>query len=171
MEHHTNFNDTTGIKGVFHMVMKDRDGNIIDEYEDNNVVLTTGKNYILKALSTKDTNLYTIKNITIGNDVGTGTVMSPTPATDNLTEASQTDVYTTPDLNMTVTYPAARKVTYTAAIDGAVVMASYTTVPNVIYTSATLMTHGGFAIAYKRFTARTISSVISVDISWTLEIL
>ena len=167
----SNFDDRTSVKGTFRMVLRDIDGNILDEYEDNNVVLTTGKNYILRALSTKDTNLYTIRNITIGNDVGTGTVMSPQAATDNLTEAAQADVYTTPDANMTVTYPSDRKVTYTAAINGAAVMAGYTTVPNVIYTSATLMTHGGFAIAYKRFTARTISSVISVDISWTLEIL
>ena len=166
-----NLTDKAGISGVFEMTLRDKDGNVIDKYVDNNVVLTTGKNYILKALSTKDTNNFTIKNITIGNDVGTGTVMSPQAATDNLTEASQTDVYTTPDLNMSVTYPSDRKVTYTAAIDGALVMAGYTTVPNVIYTSATLMTHGGYAIAYKRFTARTISSVISVDISWTLEIL
>jgi hypothetical protein len=164
-------NDKFSVLGQFSMTIKDKDGGIIDEYIDNNIVLTSGKNHILKALSVKDTNLYTVRTVRLGNDVGSGTLVEPEQPVATMSEDSQNVIYTTPDLSMNVTYPSLTKVTYNAIVDGASVMALFPEVPNIVYTSAAIVTHGGFAIAYKRFPARTISSIISVDISWTLEIL
>jgi hypothetical protein len=115
--------------------------------------------------------MYTVKTIRLGGDVGSGTPIEPEQPVSTLTEDSQTVIYTTPDTSMNITYPSLTKVTYNAIIDGASVMALFPAVPNIVYTSAAIITHGGLAIAYKRFPARTISSIISVDVSWTLEIL
>ena len=163
--------DKFGISGQFSMTIRDESGGIIDQYVDNNIVLTSGKSHILKALSVKDTNMYTVKTIRLGSDVGSGTLIEPEQPVSTLTEDSQTVIYTTPDTSMNITYPSLTKVTYNAIIDGASVMALFPEVPNIVYTSAAIITHGGLAIAYKRFPARTISSIISVDVSWTLEIL
>jgi hypothetical protein len=75
------------------------------------------------------------------------------------------------DQNYMPSYPTPTKMTILGNIDGAKVSLLYPTAPNVVMTSATIRTNDGSIIAAKRFPARTVSTVISLDVSWTLEIL
>lgn len=165
--------DDMNIKGVLKIVTKSNEtGEILDTFEDNNVVLTVGKEQILKAMTVLDTNVHRVKTLKIGNDVGaTGTVLDPDDATADLTEAAQNPLYEVPNSAFFVTYPSANSVRFNASLNGVDVMSNYPTLPNIIYTSAVLYTFGGTGVAYRRFPARTISSLISVDITWTLTIL
>lgn len=146
-------------------------GEIIDTFKDSNVILTQGKSEILKALTVFDTNIHRVKTIKIGNDVGTGTVLNPQPATADLTENAQDVLYEVPENAFSVSYPNINSVRFSASLNGLEVMSNYPTLPNIIYTSAVIHTFGNKGIAYRRFPARTISSLISVDIAWTITIL
>lgn len=141
-------------------------GKIVGEFEEKNIILDQGRRLFLRAAS-GDINS-TVKTIKIGKDVGTGTLLNPQQPVGSLTETAQDVVYTTPEAEFFVTYPTTNSVRYLATINGANVMTGYPTLPNVVYTSASIYTLGGKSITYKRFPARTISSLISVDISWTI---
>lgn len=178
-------NSQIGIRGDLHIVeyeiLTDEDGNIIldennkpvrgkvvGELDEKNIVLTQGKSLILRAFGEPGHSDYVVKTIKIGNDVGSGTILAPTPPTANLTEDDQDVVYTTPDEEFFVTFPTATSVRYLATINGANVMAEYPALPNIVYTSASIYTISDQSITYKRFPARTISELISVDITWTI---
>jgi hypothetical protein len=144
-------------------------GKTIDTFEENNIFLTQGKSEIFRAF-TIDNAAHVIKTIKIGDDVGTGDVTNPQQPTAAYTELNQSVKYEVPLSDFSVTYPTENTVRFLATVNGASVMALYPSEPNIIYTSATLVTNANKAVAYKRFSARTISSLISVDITWTLRI-
>jgi hypothetical protein len=158
------------IKGTFKITTKENDV-VVDVFEENNVVTTEGKTTILRCLTTPNTINKVIKNIKMGSDIGTGTLLNPTAATANYISANQTFVYDIPVEDIVFSYPTPTKMTILGNIDGAKVSLLYPTAPNVLMTSATIRTNDGSIIAAKRFPARTVSGVISLDISWTLEIL
>lgn len=143
-------------------------GEVVGTYEEKNIVLTQGKGIILRAWADALNASSTVKTIKIGSDVGTGTILAPQEPTADLTEAAQTVVYETPDAEFFVSYPTSNSVRFLATINGANVMSNYPTLPNVIYTSASITTQDDKSVTYKRFPARTISALISVDISWTI---
>lgn len=146
-------------------------GEIIGHFKDHNVFLDQGKAEIFRAFSEVDSNDHIVQTIKIGDDVGVGgTVLNPAPATPDMTEGAQNVVYSTPLQEFFFEYPEQKEVRYLATINGANVMSDYSTQPNVIYSSAAIYLQNGKAVAYRRFPSRTISSLISVDISWTLRI-
>lgn len=160
------------MKGELQIVTRcNETGKVLDTFIDNNVILNVGKEMMLKALTLPDVNLYTVKTLKIGSDVGDGDVLNPEPAVPELTDANLDALYTVPDNAFDIQYPTVNSVRFNAAISGTDVMANYPEVPNIVYTSAMLETFGGFGIAYKRFPGRTISALISVDITWTITIL
>lgn len=148
---------------------KEITGKVVGEYDECNIVFKQGKRFILQAFAQAINSQKTVRTIKIGNDVGAGgTVLSPTPPTANETEAIQTVVYETPVQEFFVSFPNDSSVRFLATINGANVMTGFPTQPNVIYTSASIYTLENKSVTYKRFPARTISSLISVDISWTI---
>lgn len=162
-------NDTINITGVLEMVFKDQDGNIVDSFKENNIVLNQGKDVIIKAFTTKDTNNFTVKTLRIGSDVGaSGDILDPSAPTADLTENDMEVVYESPQGEFFIEYPTFNSVRFLTTLNGANVMAQYPSQPNVIYTSACLITETNKAITYRRFSAKTLSSLISVDIIWTL---
>jgi hypothetical protein len=165
--------ENMNIKGELKIVTKSNEtGEILDVFEDHNVILTTGKEEILKAMTVLDTNIHRVKTLKIGNDVGaTGTVLAPDDATADLTALDLAELYEVPDSAFFITYPSVNSVRFNASLNGVDVMANYPALPNIVYTSAMLETFGGVGVAYRRFPGRTISSLISVDITWTITIL
>jgi hypothetical protein len=160
------------VKGSLKMVFRDtRTGEIIDTFEDNNVFLKQGKSAMLRAFTTLNSNDYQVRTISIGTDIGSGTVLDPELPDSDYTEANQDVIYEVPLDEFFVEYPDDESVRFLATINGVNVMSSFTTQPNVIYTSAALMNQSGEAVAYRRFSARTISSYISVDVAWTLRLI
>lgn len=165
---HTNIE----VRGHLSMVFRNtKTGEIVDIFDEPQIVLTQGKGEIIKAMTVRDTNSHSINTIVIGDDVGTGTIMVPQAPTTNLTEANQNELYTIPTEEFFIEYPTETSVRFSATINGAAVMALYPSQPNIVYTSATLRNLNGKAICYKRFSGRTISSLISVDVTWTLTFL
>jgi hypothetical protein len=71
-------------------------GEIIDVYEEDNLVVSIGLDQILKSITVKDTNNYIIETISIGDDVGSGTVMQPEQPSLSYTKTNQTVVFTAP---------------------------------------------------------------------------
>lgn len=185
MSNEIEFGETIGIRGdiaiVEREILLDEAGNIrfdahgkpmlgevVGRFEEKNIVLTQGKGIILRAWADAANSASTVSTIKIGNDVGSGTILAPEEPTAGLTEAVQTVVYETPGAEFFVSYPSSNSVRFLATINGANVMSNYPTLPNVIYTSASIYTLDGKSVTYKRFPARTISALISVDISWTI---
>jgi hypothetical protein len=166
-----NANETLSIKGHLEITTTDiSTGEVIDTFSEDNIYLNQGKEQLLKAFTTPDSNLFNVKTVVIGDDVGTGTVLLPEAPSATYTELNQAEVYSVPVENFFATYPTSNSVRFSSTISGDVVMQSYTGQPNVIYTSATLVTTDNKAISYRRFPARTISSLISVSIAWTITI-
>ena len=162
-------NEKSKVRGYVEIVTRcNKTGEILDKYEDNNVILNQGLTEITRAMTVLDTNIHRIKTIKIGNDVGNGTVLNPQMATVNLTESDQTVLYEVPESAFFVSYIDFKSVRFSASLNGIDVMQQFPTLPNLVYTSAVLYTFGNKGVAFKRFPARTISSLISVDISWTL---
>lgn len=145
-------------------------GEILGYYEDPNVILGTGKASILRAMSIVDTNVHRVRTIKIGNDVGTGTILAPQDPTSELLASDQSVLYEVDPVNVNTTYPNQNSVRYSATLNGADVMAAYPALPNIVYTSVVLYTYDNTGVAYKRFPGRTISPLISIDISWTITI-
>lgn len=164
--------DNMSVVGDFKMTLRNTlTGEVVDTFEEKNIVVDQGKDFLLRAFTVKDTNDFVVNTIKIGSDVGVGgTVLVPTLPTETTTEANQTVLYTIPTDEFFITYPAPKQVNFFATINGAAVMALYPTQPNVVYTSAGLYLLNDKVFAYKRFAGRTISNILSIDISWTITI-
>jgi hypothetical protein len=157
------------INGHITMTVKDKQsGEILEVFDDKNLVTTIGMDQILKSITVKDTNNFVIDTISIGDDIGSGTVMNPEQPSLTYTKNNQNVVYSVPSDLFSITRPSLTTVQLHATFDGERVMESYPDSPNLIYTSATIRTVGGEIISFKRFPARTISRLISVDVIWTL---
>lgn len=166
-----NRKEHVGIVGTYKEIVRDnKTGEVLDVFEQKNVVLNQGIQSMWQAMSTTDSNTLVIETIKLGNDVGTGTVTTPEQPTASYTETDQSVIYEIPFGDVIVSYPNASSVQFFANVNGSLVMNNYPTEPNVVYTSAALYNNAGQAFSYKRFTGRTISADISVDISWTLDL-
>lgn len=164
--------DSFQVVGHLTIIEKDANtGKVLDVYEDKNVVLTQGKGFILRGFSNAANNIYTAKTIKLGNDVGAGDILNPEAPVSSLTEADQSVVYSIDPSDFFSTAPTPTSIRFLASVSGAKFMQSFPGELSAIYTSAAIYTVGDKAVTYKRFPARTISSMISVDIIWTLTIL
>lgn len=167
-----NCNETVGVKGTLKMVFTDtRTNEVVDTFEDNNVVLKQGKSAILRSFTTLNSNDYQVRTIRIGTDIGGGTVLEPEMPTDLYTENDQEILFEVPNEEFFIEYPDDESVRFLATINGSTIMSAFPSQPNVIYTSAALINQSNEAMAYRRFGARTISAYISVDITWTIRLI
>jgi hypothetical protein len=160
-----------GIRGDVTIVERCiKTGKVLDTVEYKNVVLTQGKGEILRAFSVPLLDTNKVKTIVVGNDVGSGDLMNPEDPDASYTEANMETVYTVPEEEFFIDFPTDNSVRYRATLNGPAVMILYPNLPNVVYTSASIFTNANKAVTYKRFPARTISALISVEITWTLTI-
>lgn len=159
-----------GMRGEIEIKHRDiLTGEIVDDvFADHNVILSQGKRMMIEAFTSPINSGNVVTTIKIGKDVGTGTILNPQPPSEFMTEAALDEVYATPPEEFFVTYPSDTSVRFLATINGGRVMEAYPGQPNVIYTSAMIASDNGRGFAYRRFPARTISSLISVEISWTI---
>lgn len=144
-------------------------GKVLDEFTEDNLVVSVGIQGLLQMLGSGGV-AKTIDTIKIGQDVGDGNILEPQDPTLDLTASDQDVLYTIPSGEFFVTYPESNQVRFFGTINGATVMNDFPLQPNVIYTSAALYTLDGEVFSYKRFPARTISNLISIDVSWTITI-
>lgn len=166
--------NVSGLKavGVFKVVEKHAEtGEVIDTFEEQNVITDLGIENILRSFSDGAHVNNIVSTISLGIDVGSGDILNPEQPSSNIVNSAHDSVYVIPSEEFFVSYPDASTVRFFATVNGSTVMSDYPAEPNVIYTSAMLQTAGATpkAFAYKRFSARTVSSLISVDISWEIK--
>lgn len=80
-------------RGYFKIESLDKDGNIIDTYEDNNLVVVNARIYMAKVIAGQVTNAVGISRFVIGTD-GYGTnLMTPLNVGDKFTKGQQTEIF------------------------------------------------------------------------------
>lgn len=158
--------------GTFKVVERSLEtGEIVGEFEEKNVITDVGIDHLLRSFSDSNHTNQMVQTISLGDDIGTGTILAPEQPTSDVSIEDHQLVYEVPIGEFFVSYPDNRTVRFFATVNGASVMENYPSEANVAYMSAMLKTGNAIpqAFAYKRFSARTISDLISVDISWEVE--
>lgn len=155
--------------GIFKCVERNTaTGEIIDQTESQNIVTDIGIDQLLKSFTDASHINKTVQTISIGNDIGNGTLLAPEQPDATVATSDHQTVFEIPSAEFFAEYPTPKSVRFYGTINGATVMAAYPAEANVVYTSAMLKLGSLEPFAYKRFPARTISELISVDISWTI---
>lgn len=151
-------------------------GEVLDSYEDHNVIVLDAKSAIIRAIS-QPTVASTINKIKLGNDIGTGTnvtAKNPEPAQQTYDETTMSVVFDAPYV-LNVGFDSPTSVTFNVTIVGKDVMAQYPNDSSKTITSAALHTgipsgaSTGKVFAYKRFTQTSISSVVDLNIKWAIQ--
>lgn len=157
------------MKGIFQVVEKDNEtGEVLDTFTEENVITDIAFEHLIQSFTNGTYNNKIIQTISLGDDIGTGTLLSPEAPSSSITEADHNLVFEIPSPEFFVDYPDALTVRFYGTVNGATVMSNYPSEANVVYTSAMLKLSSLEPFSYKRFSARTISELISVDISWTI---
>lgn len=169
-----NFNENRFINGDLGVYTRSKeDGTIIDSFEEHNVITAQGASEFLARLTKNDStvnNSY-VRNIVLGDDVGTGTLLNPQSANETYTSTNQTSVYTISNNDITVTYPDPFTFEFNTILDGTYILDTY--FPSDIemrFTSATLRYNNGKTLAFKRFPVRSLSRLVDIEIRWTVSL-
>lgn len=160
-----------GVVGVYEEVVRDiKTGEVIETFKEDNIVVDDGLDFIVTRLSTENTDSLILSSIKLGDDTGTGSVINPEMPTATYNSSNQNVIYEVPNAEISIDNPEPGALRFFATVNGATVMESFPNDPNVVYTSATLRTVSDSVFSYKRFAGRTISALVSVDISWTIKL-
>lgn len=141
-------------------------GESLDSYEDHNVIVTSAQSAIIRAIAEPTANS-TISKIKLGDDVGTGTVTNPQPAQSSYDSTTMSVVFDAP-YTLNIGFNNSITVTFNTTIVGADVMALYPSASSKYFTSAALHTGNGNVFSYKRFPQKSISSVVDINITWSI---
>ncbi len=161
------------MKGKLQLIFRDRNtGEILDVEDDNNIFLNLGMSQMLRAITTPAPSggavQYILQEFSIGDDIGSGSLLNPEPAQATYTAANQNVVYTVPYADLTINYPNYYTTEISLVLDGNAVMAQYPSQVDLRFSSAALYSGGGDPFAYRRFQTRTITREITIDVKWTL---
>lgn len=162
-----------GVTGHLKMVTRDKTSNqVIDEYSEDNVITLFGFSSLLKRFNkaTDDPEISGsyLNTIMLGDDVGSGTLLVPEPANENLLSLDQNVVYEVDTADLTLTYNSSKQFEYTTILDGSFILDTY--FPSEIemrYTSATMRMANLGTFSYKRFPVRSLSRLVDIEITWT----
>lgn len=160
---------TPTLHGVYREVVRNTEtGEIVDTFEEKNVITDYAYNLLIRLISESGQAPSIIQTLSIGTDVGSGTSVTPEQPTSAITMADHTQLYQVPNANFLHRFPTGRSVEFYGTIVGTDVMALFPSQTSVVYNSAVLVTADNNAFSYKRFSGRTISDILSVEISWTI---
>lgn len=158
-------------EGELHIVERIREtGEVCGEFHEHNVITDEGLEVILDAISSGAGSENAVETISIGTDIGDGTILNPESPTTATTAADHDGIFVVPDGDFFIDRNVSNEVRFFASVDGEQVMSLFPSEANIIYTSAMLRSGNNRAVAYRRFPARTISRAISVDINWIVRV-
>lgn len=159
----------SGVTGVYREVVRNViTGEVVDTFEERNVITDTTYFSLTRLISENTTALDCVKTLSIGTDVGSGTTVTPEQPESSITMADHAAMYVVPEVDFLHRFPTNNSVEFYGTIVGTDVMALFPTESSVVYNSAVLVTDAGNAFSYKRFSGRTISELLSVEVSWTI---
>lgn len=160
------------INGKVKMVFTDKKtGDIIETYEDNNLFINLGRNAFLRAISTPGSTDHIINALNFGTDFGDPNewdIFDPEPPALDFTSANQDVIFTISTPALQVTNVAFDRVRFSTVLDGGDVLDLFPGAIDVRYSSLTLTTGNGDPVVYKRFPVKSISRLVSVDVTWDL---
>jgi hypothetical protein len=81
------------VRGYFKIESLDKNGNIIETYEDNNLVVLSARKYMAKVIAGQVTNAVGISRFVIGTDGYGSDVMTPLAVGDSFKKGNQTEVF------------------------------------------------------------------------------
>lgn len=146
--------------------------NLIDTYRDKNTVTIEGVTELLDRVLNTGTDDSIVTRMVLGDDSGTGTLLSPSVATPTLTSNDQNVVYEIRDQDISISRSGARRLVASVMIEGSDIMNSQFPEDIVLnFCSSTLRFENGTTLAYKRFPVRTLSRLVDITITWELEII
>ena len=160
------------MKGRLEIDFVDLQGNVIDRFDERQLILNHAKTCTSKLIGGAPQNTYAIRDIYLGDDVGTGDLNTP--------EQPQV-TYDINDLNVVhqmglpnVFYPTEESVLFSKTIAGTSIVDSYNTLyalsgETADINSAALITGGIQPLSYKRFPVKVITRFINIEVRWTLE--
>lgn len=160
------------IKGFIKIETIDKaTGEILDVYDEQNAITYEGFGSILNRLTKNDASIEDIwiKNIVLGDDVGTGDVFEPEPETPGLNATDQNIVYAIPENNMVLVYEGVSSFQLSTILDGTQILESdFPLEVDIRFTSATIRFHDDSTLSYKRFPVRSLSRLVDIRIVWTI---
>lgn len=158
-----------GMTGVYREIIRNVEtGEIVDTFEQHNVITDTTYNLLTRLVSGDIEIGDPVEYLSIGTDVGSGNTVTPEQPSSDITMADHTQIYTVPEADFLHRYPDSKSVEFYATIIGTDVMALFPGQSSIVYNSAALVTRNGNAFSYKRFSGRTISELLSVEVSWVI---
>ena len=102
--------------------------------------------------------------------VGTPSLSNPRPAKVTETDSSMSLINIPTDTTpFTIGYASTTSVSFSTTVSGDVVLVAYPSETTKIITSAGLYTGNDNVFAYKRFPQKSISALINIDITWTIQ--
>lgn len=163
----------SGMKGKLELTSRDKiTGEVLDHEVDDNVFLQVGMAAMLRAITVPAPAggqlEHILQTFSIGNDIGSGTLLVPEPAVSTYTAANQNIVYSAEHADLTINYPNYYTTEVVLVLDGDAVMAQYPGEVDLRFSSAAMYTGGGVPFCYRRFQTRTITREIVIDVKWTL---
>lgn len=160
-----------GVKGRLAFTITDaRTGEIIEQFERNNVVCVSGYTGLLHSVLQNAPD-YRINHLKIGTDVGTGTEDVPEPA-DKTYDHTEMDVLYSTVTPLTIGFSDENTAQVSITLVGANVMDGLPdpAPTSVNFTSAALHLQNGKVFSYVRFPKVAISELINISIVWTLRV-
>lgn len=155
------------LKGYLKFEIVDAKTNeVLDTFDEQQVVVLDSREALITGISNPSLQ-NVITNIKLGDDVGTGTEDVPEPADESYDETTMDIVFAAP-YDLSLSTPSAFSISYAVTIIGADVMALYPAETSKIFTSAALHTNNNKVFSYKRFTKKSISSLVNINIQWVL---
>lgn len=146
--------------------------NLIDSYCDNNTVTIEGLTEIInRILTNTGTTDSIVTRMVLGEDFGSGSMLSPSDATPTLTGDSQIQVYEIQQSDLTISSTGPRRLVASVVMYGSDIMNNEFATDIVLnFCSATLRFENGVTLAYKRFPVRSLSRLVDITIAWEIQL-
>lgn len=146
--------------------------NLLDSYCDKNTITIEGITEIInRILTNSGTSDAIVTRLVLGDDAGTGTLLSPSAAQPTLSGSDQSQVYEVRTGDLQIGSSGSRRIVASAVMYGSDIMNNEFPTDIVLnFCSATLRFENGVALAYKRFPVRSLSRLVDITITWEIEL-
>lgn len=147
-------------------------GEVVDGLIENNIIVNHAKEAIIRCISDGVQDVYAVRKIQFGEDIGSGTAFDPEPPTAIYDESNMDSLYTTTGVEFF--YPTTTSVQFNVTIDGNVIVDAHntkhgTSVDTADVNSTALLTGAEKPFSYKRFPVKVVTRFVNVNVRWTLE--
>ena len=146
-------------------IIDNRTGEVVESYEENNVVVLTSREIIIKRIF-DDNNSFKVERFKIGDDTGNGTSDDPEPADETITANDMSVLYSQDGITLNTNN--SLKTIINVFISGDSVLEQFPDQDTIQFTSFGLFSLNDTLFSYRRVPALTITENFSINISWEI---